>query len=358
MSGCNGVMASATQKNSVEDVRAAESIGEEVAMSPGREQGESGDTSVQTLVGNGMSKVPARFIRTESELISFTPHTTMSLEPIPMIDLEGLHDYRRQFTMAAISSACRHWGCFQIVNHDIPQSTLDDALRAAREFFAMPAKEKQKHASSCYGIQSVETKDEVLDWGDIMFHKNMESWPTKPAGYKAAMLAYTKETTKVLERLLDVVSVEHRLAPTYFRDLFGEPKQTLRVNYYPPCPQPELVLGLHNHTDPVVFTALLEDQTRGLQVKNGDNWVTVDPEPDAVVVFVGDQLQVASNGRCQAVSHRAVVNKDTDRISIAMGMAPNPKVVVRPAPELPEKGSPGRSEARTIKAALPHGVRW
>lgn len=106
------------------------------------------------------------------------------------------------------------------------------------------------------------------------------------------MLAYTKETTKVLERLLDVVSVEHRLAPTYFRDLFGEPEQTLRVNYYPPCPQPELVLGLHNHTDPVVFTALLEDQTRGLQVKNGDNWVTVDPEPDAVVVFVGDQLQV------------------------------------------------------------------
>lgn len=113
MSGCNGVMASATHKNSVEDVRAAESIGEEVAMSPGREQGESGDTSVQTLVGNGMSKVPARFIRTESELISFTPHNTMSLEPIPMIDLEGLHDYRRQFTMAAISSACRHWGCFQ-----------------------------------------------------------------------------------------------------------------------------------------------------------------------------------------------------------------------------------------------------
>ena len=72
-----------------------------------------GDTSIQTLAGNGLLEVPSRFIRSESERISFSPHSTMSLEPIPMIDLEGLHDYRRQFTMAAISSACRHWGCFQ-----------------------------------------------------------------------------------------------------------------------------------------------------------------------------------------------------------------------------------------------------
>lgn len=84
---------------------------------PLAKEGEPGavveDTSVQTLAGNGMQEVPHRFIRSETELANFTPHTTLSLEPIPMIDLEGLHDYRRQFTMAAISSACRHWGCFQ-----------------------------------------------------------------------------------------------------------------------------------------------------------------------------------------------------------------------------------------------------
>jgi len=106
------------------------------------------------------------------------------------------------------------------------------------------------------------------------------------------MVGFARETRKVLETLLDVVSTELRLVPSYFRDLFGDFEQTMRVNYYPPCPQPELVLGLRNHTDPVVFTALLEDQTRGLQVKNGDKWVTVDPEPDALVIFIGDQLQV------------------------------------------------------------------
>lgn len=61
------------------------------------------------------------------------------------------------------------------------------------------------------------------------------------------------------------------------------------------------------------------------------------------------------------MTHRAVVNKDTDRISIVMELEPNPKVVVRPAPELLEKSSPTRYEGRTygeFKSTLPHGVRW
>jgi len=79
------------------------------------------------------------------------------------------------------------------VNHDIPQPILDDALRAAREFFAMPPSEKQAYkmaleapSASGYGIQSVESKDKVLDWGDVMFHKSLDAWPTKPAIYKYA----------------------------------------------------------------------------------------------------------------------------------------------------------------------------
>lgn len=70
-------------------------------------------SSVQELAESGMQAVPARFIRPEQELASFRPYSSLCLEPIPMIDLEGLLDFRRQFTMAAISSACRHWGCFQ-----------------------------------------------------------------------------------------------------------------------------------------------------------------------------------------------------------------------------------------------------
>lgn len=85
-----------------------------VATEAKREAGEDVSIgSVQELAEGGMQAVPARFIRPERELASFYPHSSLCLEPIPMIDLEGLQDFRRQFTMAAISSACRHWGCFQ-----------------------------------------------------------------------------------------------------------------------------------------------------------------------------------------------------------------------------------------------------
>lgn len=83
--------------------------------------------------------------------------------------------------------------CVQIVNHEIPQSILDDALGAAREFFEMPSREKQAHKmdpsipnASGYGMQSSEAKDEVLDWGDVMFHNNLDRWPANPATYKYA----------------------------------------------------------------------------------------------------------------------------------------------------------------------------
>lgn len=154
--------------------------------------------TVQKLAESEVSLqvVPARFIRSPQELASFSPHSSLCLEPIPMIDLEGLQDFRRQFTMAAISSACRHWGCFQVVNHEVPQSVLDDALGAAREFFAMPFKEKQALMAenpefSGYGMQSEfevleESDDRVLDWGDVVLHKNMDTWPVKPATYKYA----------------------------------------------------------------------------------------------------------------------------------------------------------------------------
>ena len=49
--------------------------------------------------------------------------------------------------------------------------------------------------------------------------------------------------------------------------------QLFRMNYYPPCPQPELVMGLNSHSDIVGLTILLEvtANTPGLPVKK--RWI-------------------------------------------------------------------------------------
>jgi hypothetical protein len=55
----------------------------------------------------------------------------------------------------------------------------------------MPSREKQAFKldpltpnASGYGMQSSEAKDKVLDWGDVMFHKNLDRWPANPTNYK------------------------------------------------------------------------------------------------------------------------------------------------------------------------------
>lgn len=67
----------------------------------------------------------------------------------------------------------------------------------------------------------------------------------------------------------------------------------MAVNFYPPCPQPELTYGLPGHTDPNALTILLQDLgVAGLQVRKDGKWIAVNPHPNAFVINLGDQLQV------------------------------------------------------------------
>ncbi|EHA8591893.1 putative Flavanone 3-dioxygenase 2 [Cocos nucifera] len=115
----------------------------------------------------------------------------------------------------------------------------------------------------------------------------------------------------------------------------------MAINYYPQCPEPELTYGLQAHTDPNALTILLQDQNvAGLQVLKDGKWIRVDPHPNAFVINIGDQLQALSNGRYKSVWHRAVVNSDNERISVASFLCPCNSAVISPAMKLTVEGSP------------------
>uniref|UniRef100_A0A0A0L372 Isopenicillin N synthase-like Fe(2+) 2OG dioxygenase domain-containing protein n=1 Tax=Cucumis sativus TaxID=3659 RepID=A0A0A0L372_CUCSA len=65
-------------------------------------------------------------------------------------------------------------------------------------------------------------------------------------------------------------------------ELFKEGNQSMRMNYYPPCPEPEKVIGLTPHSDPVGLTILLQiNEVEGLKIKKDGNSITVIPLPNA-----------------------------------------------------------------------------
>lgn len=66
----------------------------------------------------------------------------------------------------------------------------------------------------------------------------------------------------------------------------------LKINYYPPCPRPDLVLGVVPHTDASSFTILVPNEVQGLQVFKDEHWYDVKYIPNALIVHIGDQIEV------------------------------------------------------------------
>lgn len=64
-------------------------------------------------------------------------------------------------------------------------------------------------------------------------------------------------------------------------------------HYYPPCPQPELTLGVTKNSDNDFLTILLQDQIGGLQGLHENQWINVPPIPGALVINIRDLLQVS-----------------------------------------------------------------
>ena len=111
---------------------------------------------------------------------------------------------------------------------------------------------------------------------------------------RSVIAEYAKEVGSLIVKLQDLISRGLGLERDYLKTKLGENLiYTAQANYYPPCPNPELTLGLPPHTDYKVLTILLQEEgVTGLHVLKDGKWVAVDPVPGALVVNVADQLQV------------------------------------------------------------------
>ncbi|KAL6006592.1 Flavanone 3-dioxygenase 2 [Asimina triloba] len=159
--------------------------------------------------------------------------------------------------------------------------------------------------------------------------------------YEDVVSAYCKEVRQLGFRLLEAISESLSLEKDYIGKVMGDQGQHMAVNYYPPCPQPELTFGLPSHTDPNTITILLQDgQVAGLQVLKEGKWLAVDPCPNALIVNLGDQIQAVSNGMYRSVRHRAVVNSNQERISVAAFLCPANDATIGPAKQLVTGESP------------------
>ncbi|GLT63797.1 hypothetical protein SLA2020_363320 [Shorea laevis] len=312
---------------------------------------------VQELRKVKPTTIPERFVRDQVERPELASILS-SPSNIPVVNfsklINGNNRDEQHDEISKLRTACEEWGFFQVVNHEIDLSLLEGIEKVAKDFFMLPLEEKQKYPMmpgtvQGYGQAFVFSEDQKLDWCNMFAlgvepHciRNPKLWPKKPAAFSETVEIYSREIRKLCKNLLKYVAMSLGLKGDVFEEMFGTAVQAVRMNYYPPCSRPDLVLGLSPHSDGSALTVLQQGKgsSVGLQILKENTWVPVQPIPNALVINIGDTIEVLTNGRYKSVEHRAVTHREKDRLSIVTFYAPSYEIELGPMPELVDENNP------------------
>ncbi|KAK9698969.1 hypothetical protein RND81_08G144600 [Saponaria officinalis] len=257
--------------------------------------------------------------------------------------------------LAKLHSALKDWGCFQVINHEMTNSFLEELLQVTKDFFNLPLEEKLKYSITNdffngYGNANELVNNVALNWSDRLFltvfpddQHRLEFWPQKPHNFRDILNEYSVKLRVMLEVILKAMARSLDLEEDRLLSQHGD-RGTIstRFGIYPPCLLPEQVYGVHPHSDESTITVLLQDNdvVDGLHIQNGDQWFKVPVIPGALFINLGDYAEVMSNGIYKSVMHRVMTNPVKARVSIAAFCTPEPETEVEPIAELINSNRP------------------
>lgn len=265
---------------------------------------------------------------------------------------------------AALGAAARDIGFLYVSGHGIPLTFFEDLLAATKRFFALPFEEKMKvyighsrnhrgyvpegeegfaggdtDAKEAYDLsRDLPSTDPDFLGGNPLLGPNQ--WPDLP-GFAAAVNAYYETAFTVGRTLMRGFALALGEPADAFEQLLTKPPSQLRLIHYPFNPAAEDKSGIGAHTDYECFT-LLRATAPGLEVLNSaGQWIDVPPRNDSFIVNIGDMLELWTNGRFVATSHRVRKVKQ-ERYSFPLFFAVDYHTRVEPMARFVDSEHPAR----------------
>ncbi|KAF8653463.1 hypothetical protein HU200_062207 [Digitaria exilis] len=262
---------------------------------------------------------------------------------LPVVNLAA----GRQHVIDEIIKAGKEFGFFQVVNHGVSDDVVTRFRRAAAEFFALPAEEKLPYYSDDLSKPfRLDTSTTYVDdhcsrryWRDYLqlqcfpSDRLLQDWPAKPDAFRGSLAAYAVAVQQLGARVLRLIAEGLGLDQSIFLGELIGGGTLMNVNWYPPCPNPSLTMGLVPHCDRPLLTVLSQGDVSGLQAKHRDRWINVHPVPNAFIM---------TNGLLHSVEHRAVTNSRAARLSVVSVIMPEMDSHIEPLPALVTEEEPPR----------------
>ncbi|KAJ9547321.1 hypothetical protein OSB04_019864 [Centaurea solstitialis] len=339
---------------------------------------------VKGLADAGIREIPRIFIHQPDPL-----PVTSKLFLIPVIDL-GSAD--RASTVEKIREASGTLGVFQVVNHGIPVSVMNEMVEGVRRFHDQDPDVKKRFYTRdtskpvVYNSNFDLYSSPAASWRDTFYTFMAPSPPPPeelPEVCRDIQIEYSNQVTKLGHVLFGLLSEALKLNPNHLVDMDIAKGLEFFGHCYPACPQPDLTRGAAKHTDFGFLTVLLQDEIGGLQILHNQEWVDVPPTPGALVINIGDLLQtvellqtatsafhylyhyptnsitfihygfqVISNDKLKSVEHRVVANNKGPRVSVACGFSTSTSPLPRrygPIKELVSDENPSRYREVTVE---------
>ncbi|CAN1283337.1 Protein SRG1 [Linum perenne] len=261
--------------------------------------------SVQQLARECTDKIPPRYERPQIEPLVVSDNLDWA---VPVIDLQKLasdvsKSSESESELRSLHSACKDWGFFQVVNHGVSKQLLDELRLEVANFFRLPHEEKKRKQlwqqpdnHEGFGQLFVISEEQKLDWSDMFYittlpHtlRHTELFDKLPRNLRETLETYCSELRRLALRILSYISKSLGMDVKEMEDLFMDGVQSMRMNYYPPCPEP---------------------------------------------VNIGDIMEIVSNGVYRSIEHRAAVNSTRERLSVATFYSCKLNCTLGPAPSL------------------------